>query len=119
MAKSVKFADDAFIDDARAISGIQSRSLAGQIMHWARIGRAIERSGSFDHAKISRVLAGELETTALSAEEKAVWSEKFLEKMSEPGPGEESFFADLRKSGEAVGLDASGNIVHAVEQTDG
>lgn len=119
MAKSVKFADDAFIDDARAVSGIQSRSLAGQIMHWARIGRAIERSGSFDHTKISRVLAGELETTVLTAEEKAVWSERFLENMSGPGPDEEAFFADLRDSGKAVGLDESGNIVRADPQTDG
>jgi len=119
MAKSVKFADDAFVDDARAVSGIQSRSLASQIMHWARIGRAIERSGRFDHTKISRVLAGEIETTTLTAEEKAVWSEEFLKKMSEPDPEEEAFFADLRKSGKAVGLDASGNIIRANTQTDG
>ncbi len=113
MAKSVKFADDAFVNDARAEAGIQSRSLAGQIMHWARIGRAIERSGSFDHTKISRVLSGNAETTTLTAEEKAVWSDSFLKKMSEPGPEEEAYFADLRKSGKAVGLDASGNIVLA------
>lgn len=119
MAKSVKFADDAFVNDARAVSGIQSRSLASQIMHWARIGRAIERSGSFDHTKISRVLAGEFETTTLTAEEKAVWSEGFLKKMSDPGPEEEAFFADLRKSGKAIGLDDSGNIVRANTQTDG
>ncbi|WP_292294799.1 hypothetical protein [Marivita sp.] len=119
MAKSVKFADDAFVDEARAVSGLQSRSLAGQIMHWARIGRAIERSSSFDHARISRVLAGELETGVLTAEEKAVWSERFLEKMSEPGPDEEAFFIELRKSGKAVGLDASGNIVRTDSRTDG
>ncbi len=119
MAQSVKFADDVFVNDARAVSGIQSRSLASQIMHWARIGRAIERSGSFDHTKISRVLAGELETTTLTDEEKAVWSEGFLNKMSDPGPGEDAFFADLRKSGKAVGLDDYGNIVRAKTQTDG
>ena len=119
MAKSVKFADDTLVDDARAESEVQSRSLAGQITHWARIGRAIERSGSFDHTRLSRVLAGELETTALTAEEKAVWSERFLAKMSEPGPGEEAFFAELRKSGKAVGLDTSGKIVYADAQPEG
>ena len=119
MAKSVKFADVAFIDDARAVSMVQRRSLAGQIMHWARIGRAIERSGRFDHTKVSRALAGDLETGTLTAEENAVWSEAFLEKMSNPGPEEGSFFADLRKSGTAVGLDASGSIVRADERTDG
>jgi hypothetical protein len=111
MAQSVKFADDALVEDARITADLQSRSLAGQITHWARIGRAIERSGHFDHAKISRVLAGEIETTALTAEEKAVWSEQFLAMMAEPGPEEDRHFAVLRKSGKAVGLDASGKVV--------
>jgi hypothetical protein len=119
MARSVKFADDAFVDDARAVSEIQSRSLAGQITHWARIGRAIERSGNFDHTKIARVLAGELETTILSAEEKSVWSEQFVAKMSEPGPGEEAFFSELRKSGKAIGIDGSGRIAYAKAQPEG
>ncbi len=119
MAKSVKFADDMFVDDARAMAEIQSRSLAGQITHWARIGRAIERSGSFDHTRITRALAGEIDTSELSAEEKAIWSERFLAKMSEPGPNEEAFFAELRKSGKAADLDASGKAIHSVSQTEG
>lgn len=113
MAQSVKFADDALINDARVVAEVQSRSLASQITHWARIGRAVERSGSFDYAKLSRVLAGEAETTVLTDEEKAVWSEQFLAKMCEPGPEEDAFFAELRASGGAVGLDASGKIVAA------
>ena len=116
MAQSVKFADDALVNDARAMAEIQSRSLAGQITHWARIGRAIERSGSFDPTRLSRVLAGEVETTVLTAEEKAVWSERFLVNMSEPGPEDETFFAELRESGKAVGLDTSGKIVYAEAQ---
>ena len=51
---------------------------------------------SIDHAKISRVLAGELETTVLNEAEKGVWSEQFRQKMAEPGPEEEAFFAELR-----------------------
>lgn len=118
MAQSVKFADDMLVDDARAMAELQSRSLAGQITHWARIGRAIERSGRFDHVRLSRVLAGEVETTALTGEEKAVWSERFLVKMSESGPAEDAFFAELRASGTAVGLDASGKLIQAEAQSD-
>jgi hypothetical protein len=59
------------------------------------------------HTKISRVLAGELETTALNAKEKAIWAKRFLAEMSEPGPTEEAFFTELCKNHEAVGLDAS------------
>lgn len=113
MAQTVKLADDKLVDDARAEAELQSRSLAGQITHWARIGRAVERSAGFDHARVSRVLAGELETGSLTAEERALWSERFLAKMSEPGAAEEAFFVELRQSGEAVGLDASGRIVRA------
>ncbi len=113
MARSVKFADETLVEDARVESELQSRSLAGQITHWARIGRAIERSGTFDHAQLSRVLAGEAETTTLTAEEKAVWTERFLARMDAPGPGEEAHFDTLRKTGGAVGLDASGTIVRA------
>ena len=119
MPKSVKFASDAFVEEARAASELQSRSLAGQITHWARIGRAIERSSDFDHTKIARVLAGEIETTGLTPEEKAVWSERFVEKMSEPGPDEEAFFEGLRTSGRAVGLDGDGELTHAEARADG
>lgn len=118
MAQSVKFADDSLVDEARAMAELQSRSLAGQITHWARIGRAIERSGRFDHVRLSWVLAGEAETNTLTPEEKAVWSERFLVKMSEPGPAEDAFFAKLRASGKAVGLDASGKLTHADAQAD-
>lgn len=113
MAHSVKFADDAFVADARAQAELQSRSLAGQITHWARIGRAIERSGHFDHVKLSRVLAGDLETSALSPEEKTVWAERFFAEMAKPGPDEEAFFDQLRKSGKAVGVDEAGRVVYA------
>lgn len=115
MAKSVKLADEMLVEDARAESELQSRSLAGQITHWARIGRAIERSGKLDHAKLTRVLSGEIGTSTLTLEEKAVWSEHFLTKMSEPGPDENAFFEQMRQRGGAVGIDPSGKIV----RTDG
>lgn len=111
MAQSVKFAADALINDARIVAEIQSRSLASQITHWARIGGAVKRSVGFDYAKLLRVLAGEFETTVLTAKEKAVGSEQFLARMSEPGPKEDTFFAELCASGKAVGLDTSGKIV--------
>ncbi|WP_216647027.1 hypothetical protein [Roseovarius sp. THAF27] len=46
----------------------------------------------------------------LTAEEKAVWSEAFLEKMSNPGLEEEAFFTDLRTNGAAVGLEVPGTL---------
>lgn len=110
MAQSIKLADD-IMKLIRRESELQSRSIAGQIAHWVRIGRAIEKSGNFDHAKINAVLSGELETTKLTDEEKDVWLDNFVEKMGHPGKDEEPFFARRRKLGLGVGLDEAGNLI--------
>lgn len=112
MAQSVKLADE-IMDIARRESEIQSRSLAGQITHWMRIGRAIESSGRFDHGRLSAALNGELETRFLTEEEKSVWLDAFSEKMGMPDPAEDAFFAERRALGRGVGLDCAGNVVSA------
>jgi len=66
-----------------------------------------------DQSRLARVLAGELETTVLTPEEELVWVERFVAKMAEEGPEEHAFFAERRRRGKGVGLDASGMIVHA------
>jgi hypothetical protein len=112
MAQSVKLGDD-LMSLVRRESELQSRSVAGQITHWARIGRAIENSGSFDHTRIAAALAGQIETAALTDEEKAVWLDGFTDQMARPGPEEEAFFARRRQLGQGVGLDAAGHLVRA------
>lgn len=112
MAQSVKLSDE-MMRLVRRESEVQSRSIAGQITHWMRIGRAIERSGSFDYARIRAALAGKLETTALSAEEKDVWLDSFTEELMQSSPEENEFFARRRKLGLGVGLDDTGRLVHA------
>lgn len=110
MAQSVKLADDV-MRAVRRESVLQSRSIAGQITHWLRIGRAIEKSGNFDYARIASALAGELPTRELTGEEKDVWLDAFVDTMGEPGPDEEAFYARRRKLGLGVGLDEDGNFV--------
>jgi|SRR6056297_468573 len=112
MAKTVKLNDD-IVDFARQEAVLQDRSLGAQISHWVRIGRAVETSGKLDHAKISAVLAGEMQTRELAPEEKSVWLDSFTDLMGEPGPEEEAFFADRRRRGLGVGLDENGNLVRA------
>ncbi|MEO3432591.1 ParD-like family protein [Inquilinus sp. CAU 1745] len=112
MAQSVKLSDD-LMNLVRRESELQSRSVAGQITHWVRIGRAIEKSGNFDHARIAAALAGEIGTTELTDEEKDVWLENFTVMMARPGPEEEAFFARRRQLGLGVGLDVAGNLVRA------
>lgn len=112
MAQSVKLNDD-LMALIRRESELHSRSVAGQITHWVRIGRAIETSGNFDYARISAALAGELETSKLSAEEKDVWLDSFVEAMGQPGPEEAAFFERRCQLGLGVGLDAGGDLVRA------
>lgn len=51
---SVKF-PDAFVEDARREAELFNRSVAGQIEHWARIGRALEgaRAATFPSRRAS------------------------------------------------------------------
>ena len=117
MAQSVKLSDD-LMKVVRRESELQSRSVAGQITHWVRIGRAIEKSGRFDHARINAALAGEIETSELTDEEKALWLDAFTETMTEPGPKEKEFFGRRRVLGLGVGLDEGGNLVRAEKSAD-
>jgi hypothetical protein len=110
MSQSIKLGDD-IMKVVRRESELQSRSIAGQIAHWVRIGRAIEKSGNFDHARITAALGGAIETTDLTDEEKDVWLDSFVEKMGKPGSDEDAFFARRRQLGLGVGLDAAGNLV--------
>ncbi|MFC4593708.1 ParD-like family protein [Sphingobium tyrosinilyticum] len=110
MAQSIKLSDD-IMKIVRRESELQSRSIAGQIAHWVRIGRAIEKSGNFDHARITAALRGAIETTVLTDEEKDVWLDGFVEKMGQSGSDEDAFFARRRQLGLGVGLDAAGNLV--------
>jgi hypothetical protein len=110
MAQSIKLGDD-IMKIVRRESELQSRSIAGQIAHWVRIGRAIEKSGNFDHARITAALAGNIETTDLTEEEKDVWLDSFVEKMGQPSPDDNAFFARRRQLGLGVGLDDAGNLV--------
>lgn len=112
MAQSVKLADDVMAA-ARREAELQSRSVAGQITHWLRLGRAIEQSGTYDHARVTAALNGRLDTVDLREEEAIAWLDAFTEKMLVPSAAERAFFAKRRKLGQGVGLDAAGNLIHA------
>lgn len=112
MAQSVKLADE-IMALVRREAELHSRSVAGQITHWLKIGRAIEHSGSYDHARITAALEGKLDTTALTEEEEIAWLESFTEKMGQASEEEVAFHAKRRSLGRGVGLDAGGNLIYA------
>lgn len=116
MAQSVKLADD-IMALVRREADLHSRSVAGQITHWLKIGRAIEHSGRFDHARLTATLEGRLDTTELSEDEEAAWLDAFTDKMGQPSQDEQAFFARRQALGRGVGLDAGGNLIHARDDT--
>ncbi|WP_143526050.1 hypothetical protein [Roseivivax lentus] len=64
-----------------------------------RTRRMIERKKpEIDQAKLERVKRAELSPGTLNEAEEALWLDWFTERMSEPGPEEEAFFEELRRS---------------------
>lgn len=76
MATAVKLSDT-IISEAKIISKAVNRSLAGQIEHWARIGRLAEENPDLTYEFIKNILiaqqeaqAGKLEPYPLKAKRK-------------------------------------------------
>jgi hypothetical protein len=111
MAQSIKLSDDV-MSVVRRESGLQSRSVAGQITHWINIGRAIEQSSAFDYQHINAALAGELSPDELSAEEQEVWFAQFAQDVTKPSEQEEALFAQRRQLGRGVGLNDKGELIY-------
>ena len=69
MAGAVKLSDD-LIEAARRESRVWSRSMTQQIEYWARIGRAIERTGAISHDRVRAALTAELAFDELTTPER-------------------------------------------------
>ncbi|MHA1564638.1 MAG: TA system antitoxin ParD family protein [Alphaproteobacteria bacterium] len=111
MAQSVKLADDVMAL-VRRESHLHSRSIAGQIAHWIKIGRAIERSEAFDYQRIAAALEAALPPDQLTAEEQEVWFAEFGQAVTAPSGQEKAFFAGRRRLGQGVGLTDNGELVY-------
>lgn len=87
-----------------------SRSVAQQIAHWARIGRALEMSPQVNHRAVSQVLAGDGSYDLLGEREQAVvrgaWSERITALREDL-----NFEEELRAAGESYSeADADGDV---------
>ena len=110
MAQSIKLPDD-IMKIVRREAELQGRSVSGQVAHWVRIGRAIEKSGNFDYTRITAALSGKIGTAELTCEEKDVWLDSFVQKMGKPGSDEEARFARRLQRDLGVVLDSDRNVV--------
>ena len=82
MGRAVKLSDE-LVESARLESEIYSRSMTQQIEHWARIGRAVERTGVLE-GRVRAALQAELEFDALSTDEKLSYLSEFERQIHMP-----------------------------------
>jgi len=110
MAQSIKISDEE-MEVVRREAKLASRSIAGQITHWLRIGRSIERSPQFTYAHVRDALEGRRSPDALTGEEQEVYVEDLLAAAGEPTPEQYAFFEARKQASLGVGADADGQIV--------
>jgi len=115
MAKTVKI-DDQLMDEIGREADVMSRSLAGQVRHWLRIGMSIERSRFFDQSHVVAALEGRIGPDVLSGEEQEAYIDGLFHQARSGTPEQEQFFRQRRNDGHGVGL-RKGKLVEEDDAT--
>jgi len=111
MAQSIKISDEE-MTFLRKEAKLSSRSIAGQVEHWLRIGRAIEKSPAFSYRRVQEALTGLVSPDDLNAEEQEVFFEEFEDDIwKRRTPEEEAAFVKHLGKGTLVGLDDDNELV--------
>lgn len=103
---AIRLSDD-LINSVRSEATTMSRSITGQVEHWLRLGRAMERSLAFSYDRVRKALDGKLASRELNDEEDEVYMELFSERMWNPGSEVHAYFAKLGDDIKARDLDTS------------
>ena len=110
---SVKFASN-FVDEARREADMLNRSIAGQIEHWARLGRAVENAPGFTLDRVKAALDGRFDVDQLNGDEQEAFFDLLGGHLDAPSPAAEAFLEARRAKGGGVGRDAEGRLVRAL-----
>ena len=101
------------VDEARREATVLNRSVGGQIEHWARLGRAVERAPGFTIDRVKAALEGKFNLDDLTAEEQEAYFDLLGGHFDTPSPTADAFFEARRQKGGGVGRDAEGRMVRA------
>lgn len=110
MPQSIKIPDDE-MSSVRREAVLSSRSISGQVTHWLRIGRAIERAPDFSYARVLAALEGRIGPDALKGEEQEIYIADLLAASEGPTPEQTRFFVERKRAGKGVGADKRGRVV--------
>lgn len=116
MAKTIKL-DDELMDLVGREADMMSRSLAGQVRHWVRIGMSVEKSRFFDQSRIVEALSGKRPPDALTAEEQESYVDALFEAGRSTTPEQDRFFTDRRRKGLGAGM-RGGVLTHENSAAD-
>ncbi|MEH6790297.1 TA system antitoxin ParD family protein [Parasphingorhabdus sp.] len=103
MAKTVKI-DDELMEVIGREAEMMSRSLAGQVRHWVRIGMSVEKSRFFDQARVVEALSGQLAPDALTAGEQEAHIDGLFEAARSGTVEQGKLFAERKGKGLGIGL---------------
>lgn len=117
MAQSIKISDQD-MEIIRAEAELSSRSIAGQVTHWMKIGRAIERAPEFTYEHVRQALTAQRSPDALTGEEQAVYIDELLAAVSAETPEQAAFFEKRRNEGVGVGTDERDEFVRQAATED-
>lgn len=104
---SVKLPSD-LIDAARQDAAVFSRSIGGQVEHWARIGQALESVPGYSVERVRAARQGRFDAAALCEDELRIMDDLLF---SEPSGSQRQAMARIGARVGAVGEDAHGRLV--------
>ena len=101
----------AFVDEARREAEIVNRSLGGQIEHWARLGRALERAPGMPVERVRDTLQGKVTLETLSVQEQGAVFDHLDAWFDNPPEDVVAAYREIGSRPGAVGLDKKGKLV--------
>jgi len=116
MGQAVKLSKE-LVEAAEHEARLLSRSKAGQIEHWARIGRALESSSSVEVARVRAALSADLAFDDLNADERVVTLAELETRMHMPD-GDRALQGELLAAGRSYHAVVDGELIEIASEPE-
>jgi hypothetical protein len=99
------------VEDARSEGAIMNRSIAGQVEHWATLGRRMENAFGFGMDRVRAALQGKFDPGNLSEQERRYYYDLLDNDLGSPSDAEIRTMAAIGRQQGAAGYDDAGQLV--------
>lgn len=107
---SVKLSTE-FLNDARREAEAFKRSVAAQVEHWARIGRAVENTPGLGVSDVQSLFDGRFKVEDLPPSVRGAFWGHMTEAFKSSDAEAEAYYAELASRDGAVGRNEQGDLV--------